>query len=1011
MSTKGLALRYRAAEWLAEGRNALENNRFEEAVGYLESALRAGLRPAEEEASARCMLSEALERMGQHREQLEAVAKYADSSERSRLTEPTRLRVLLRLAWAYSFNNDAPRAIGLFTQALRAARRLNAEDQIGACHLGLGRTYLSVSEFRLARDHYAAALERYRRVGDWRMLAKVHLSVSNVAAREGRHRDAIRSIEQAIALVGDRGEHDLLCRAYNDLSIIYENLGDTPRVLAAFEKCIAHVRQTNNLLALGIYYNNLAMRLIRVGEWGQAERLAGAAADLVRDTPRAEYAASVLQTRALLHLLKGRLEEADALLAEALAWLSREAEREHRVASEIEMTVGRVRLAGGDADAAVDSLERAVELASAVGDQWYLAEARLWLAEALLRRGDAEESRRAVEAARAELKQGTNLPLWGILMRLTAKLSAAEGRLALAFQSLGQSTSAFEVLGYSFDCAVNRVVRARLLERSGRVEEAVAEAASAHAVFERLGAAAEGREADEYLASVGSRLASRGAGESDGPPARAGHAPLPGEGLVSVMDGFIAWRLVQASVSRRLLLQELAAIAREQSAAEAAFVVEVAADGQLTAVAASGAADQVSDEALRHLAGLSADEYERHFVFRFAHLPRLSYLLYLLRPRAGRFRRGEVNLRPLLDLAEQGLHVLLLRSEACRPQAFDPTRVSERIPGTGFISASRAMTRVLEQLDKIRSSDATVLVTGESGTGKELVAHALHAESGRREGIFLPFNCSAVPREIIEGHLFGYRRGSFTGAATNHGGVIRAAEGGTLFLDEVGELPLELQPKLLRFLQEGEIHPLGETKPVRVDVRVIAATNADLERETAAGRFREDLFYRLNVIRVNVPPLRERREEIPALISYYLDLYRLESGKSGIQLAAEAVDLLTAYDWPGNVRQLCNELRRVVAYADSNTVVTAESLSSEIVRGARDLGGAKAAATLANPFSVVVPFNRTLAEATEELERQMIQSALRRSSGNIARAAKALGLSRAGLYLKLNRLNQKPEDR
>jgi hydrogenase-4 transcriptional activator len=1004
MRTKGSALRYGAAERLAEGRSALESGRFEEAVGYLESALRAGLRAGDEEASARCMLSEALERLGQNREQLEAVVRYAGTVERSRLSEPTRLHVLLRLAWAYSFNNDAPRAVGLFVQALRGARRLNADEQIGACHLGLGRTYLSVSEFRLARDHYAAALERYRRVGDWRMLAKVHLSVSNVAAREGRHRDAIHSVEQAIALVGDRGEHDLLCRAYNDLSVIYENLGDTPRVLDAFEKCISHVQQTKNQLALGIYYNNLAMRLIKVGEWVRAEQLAEAAADLVRHTPRAEYAASVLQTRALLHLLRGRLAEADALLAEALARLSREDEREHRVASEIEMTVGRVRLAGGDADAAVKRLEGAVELASAIGDQWYLAEARLWLAEALFRRGQLEEAHRAVEAARAELRQGTNLPLWGVLMRLTAKLSAAEGRLALAFQSLGQSTSAFEVLGYSFDRAVNQFIRAELLERSGRRAEASAAVAAARAVFAQLGAEAELLKADEYRASLESRRATCGAGESDMPPWRAGHEALPGGGLVSLIDGFIAWRLVQACVSRQLLLKELAAIAREQSDAEAAFVVEITGDRQLTAAAAAGGA---SEEALRHLAALAVGDYERHFVFRFGPSPRLNYLLYLRQPRAARFRRGDVNLRPLLDLAEQGLHLLLFRSKGRSPQGFDPMRVAERIPGTGFISASRAMTRVLEQLDKIRSSDATVLITGESGTGKELVAHALHAESERRGGVFLPFNCSAVPREIIEGHLFGYRRGSFTGAAANHEGVIRAAEGGTLFLDEVGELPLELQPKLLRFLQEGEIHPLGETRPVRVDVRVVAATNRDLERETAAGRFREDLFYRLNVIRINVPPLRERREEIQALISYYLDLYRLESGKSGIKLAAEVVDLLLAYDWPGNVRQLCNELRRVVIYADSNTVVTAESLSPEIVSGARRLRGTAATSPQANPFSVVVPFSRTLAEATEELERQMIQAALRRSSGNIARAAKALGLSRAGLYLKLNRLNQK----
>jgi transcriptional regulator with GAF, ATPase, and Fis domain len=181
----------------------------------------------------------------------------------------------------------------------------------------------------------------------------------------------------------------------------------------------------------------------------------------------------------------------------------------------------------------------------------------------------------------------------------------------------------------------------------------------------------------------------------------------------------------------------------------------------------------------------------------------------------------------------------------------------------GFIHSSPAMTRLVEEVHKIRSSDVTVLVTGESGTGKELVARAIHALSSRRDKIFVPFNCTAVPKELSESYLFGHRRGAFTGAVADSPGVIRSAAGGTLFIDEVGDLPLDVQPKLLRFLQEGEIQPLGEQQPTRIDVRIVAATNTDLEELVAQGRFREDLYYRLNVIRLRVPPLRERRSEIP----------------------------------------------------------------------------------------------------------------------------------------------------
>jgi DNA-binding NtrC family response regulator len=209
-------------------------------------------------------------------------------------------------------------------------------------------------------------------------------------------------------------------------------------------------------------------------------------------------------------------------------------------------------------------------------------------------------------------------------------------------------------------------------------------------------------------------------------------------------------------------------------------------------------------------------------------------------------------------------------------------------------------------------------------------------------------------------------------------------------------------------LQEGEVHPLGENQPVHVDVRVVAATNSDLERAVKEGRFREDLFHRLNVIRIQVPPLRERREEIPALINYYLNLYQQESSKREIQLSEETVDLMVVYDWPGNVRQLCNELCRIVAYSESGSIVTPDTLSPEIARAGLDIQ--PVASSTSKPkaeLPEVMAAGVTIAEAVEEIERRMIQDALRRSSGNIARAAKDLGLSRKGLYLKMDRLNFK----
>jgi hydrogenase-4 transcriptional activator len=245
----------------------------------------------------------------------------------------------------------------------------------------------------------------------------------------------------------------------------------------------------------------------------------------------------------------------------------------------------------------------------------------------------------------------------------------------------------------------------------------------------------------------------------------------------------------------------------------------------------------------------------------------------------------------------------------------------------GFVCASAAMARVVEQIQRLQGNDLTVLVTGESGTGKELVARAIHARVAAQRRMFLPYNCTTTTRELADSQLFGHRRGSFTGAVNDQAGLIRSAAGGTLFLDEIGDLPPEVQPKLLRFLEQGEIMPIGETRPQRVDVRVVAATNADLEQRVAEGKFREDLYYRLTVLRIHVPPLRERREEIPHLCALFLREACERLGKADVQLSREALDLFSQHWWPGNVRQLRNEIQRAVALSAPGGLVGIEHLS------------------------------------------------------------------------------------
>jgi transcriptional regulator with GAF, ATPase, and Fis domain len=261
--------------------------------------------------------------------------------------------------------------------------------------------------------------------------------------------------------------------------------------------------------------------------------------------------------------------------------------------------------------------------------------------------------------------------------------------------------------------------------------------------------------------------------------------------------------------------------------------------------------------------------------------------------------------RTLCAVLRQGFELCLARERPPEPAAGALERPLEPLL-PGFVCASAAMQRVAEQIQRMQGNDLTVLITGESGTGKDLVARAIHAGSLRRANMFLPYNCTSATRELADSQLFGHRRGAFTGAIADQAGVLRTAVGGTLFLDEVGDLPLDVQPKLLRFLEQGEVLPVGDTRPQRVDVRVVAATNADLESRVSDGKFREDLFYRLSVIRIHVPPLRERREEIPHLSTFFLREACERLGKPGVRLSAETLDIFDTFLWPGNVRKLRN---------------------------------------------------------------------------------------------------------
>lgn len=331
-----------------------------------------------------------------------------------------------------------------------------------------------------------------------------------------------------------------------------------------------------------------------------------------------------------------------------------------------------------------------------------------------------------------------------------------------------------------------------------------------------------------------------------------------------------------------------------------------------------------------------------------------------------------------LLLIERALEIKRLKEENIRLKK----DLSRCYCTPNIVGESAVMRKVFSLVEKVSASDSTVLILGESGTGKELVATTVHYQSGRRDKSLIKVNCAALPEGLIESELFGHERGAFTGAVKRKPGRFELANGGTIFLDEIGDLPLSTQAKILRVIQERQFERVGGTATMTVDVRIIAATNRNLEEEVKNGRFREDLYYRLNVIPIFLPPLRERREDIPGLLEFFLDKCRGKLSKK-VSFSKEAVDVLLAYDYPGNVRELENIVERCVTLSASD-VIGKEELPSFLLK--KDVGDRRL----------------TLSDIAAEAEKEYILRTLKATAGNKTKAAEMLGISRKTLWEKMN---------
>src|SRR3954469_6514146 len=345
----------------------------------------------------------------------------------------------------------------------------------------------------------------------------------------------------------------------------------------------------------------------------------------------------------------------------------------------------------------------------------------------------------------------------------------------------------------------------------------------------------------------------------------------------------------------------------------------------------------------------------------------------------------------LLHVVRSALEQRRLKSE----NAYLRSQLEDRYRIDGLVGRSRIMRELFQLLETVAATSSTVLITGETGTGKELAARAIHHNSPRRANRFVALNCSAIPETLLEAELFGHVRGAFTGAVGARQGRLEQAHKGTLFLDEVGTMSPALQAKLLRVLQEREFERVGDSNTVKIDVRVIAATHSDLARMVAESSFREDLYYRLNVIPVKLPPLRERREDIPLLVQHFLQKLSAESGRGTITISQDALRRLMAYHWPGNIRQLENAIERALAFSQGRSQIDVQDLTADI----QEPAGADDSSEVSFPEDGL-----DFAHYIETIELTLIRRSLERTQGNKRQAAKLLNLKRTTLIEKLKRL-------
>jgi hydrogenase-4 transcriptional activator len=953
---------------------------------------------------ARVILAEVCEGLGLFDQAGEALAPY-DVHTLDQFSAHARGLLLLAIGSLGYWKNDFPRSATLLNRAREVLEPMGDAPHLARTHHCLGRAYWALDEQSLAREHYEFAIEWGRRAHKDRALALTYVNLGLVARHEGDLDEAGMCYRRALRLLRNTTDDTNLARLQVNLSVMLLSQGNFYESINSLRRAMEHLAGIYRPPRLiGAVHNNLAVSYIYTGDWADAESHIQQALGIARTAGDKFWEGEWTETLGTLRAHQGRVHEANELLRSALVRAKELGSKKDE--TQAYLSLSKLWLSARNTHLSLTFARNARDLAREISDERLACEALLLMVEGYRRSDKWMPAEDWAKIAQAELEPLSYAYLDAILQRNMASFISRRRDPSKGERLFQQTEEAFRSMNAAYQVALTIFEHGESLVRRGEYPLAHERFNLAAEQFRSLGAQLDA----ERATTEAQRAAERMAPWQIAPPQSINLIPPDVAPLIL--------QVLNAASGRERLLRELMFAAKGALAADSAAVFAADDDGQIYVQASIDLDQSGRERAARavsqHLAnndkqGLASsedaplglqqslrgapDEHCRTLA------PRRNggaFVLYLRASATLSERRAEI-LEALVGCGHLALQMIDLRTDMRRARPFNALALpsaSGLFPN--IIATSFAMRDVLARMERLKDSDAPVLLLGESGTGKEVMARALHEESTRRDKIFLPFNCTAAPRDLVESQLFGHKRGTFTGAINDQRGIIRAAEGGTLFLDEIGDLAPDVQPKLLRFLQGGEIMPLGEA-PRKVNVRVIAATNRDLEQDVREGRFREDLFYRLNTFVIKLPPLRERLEDIPLLASYYFEEICQRHHRQLSGITPEAMGYLTRYQWPGNVRQLRSEIERIVVFAEDGQSVGIESLSPDILR----------AAAVPSPLRFQLDFAKPVnfKEIMLDAERQLLTEALARHSGNVTRAAERLGLRRQTLNYKLRKLH------